>query len=311
MAKLYRKMLLLAKIESVAGVDEVPTSAANAFLVRGLTPVPISADYVGRDNVRPYMGNSSQLAAGIHRQIEFEMELAGSGTPGTPPAWGPLLKACGFSQTVNASPTEVFYKPISDSIPTLTMYFYIDGVRGKMLGCVGTVVFDFTSKAIPVMRFRFIGEYQAMTDTALPTDANYSSFLAPVTVGKVFSPSFTIHGNAACLQSLSIDMACNLVYRDLVGCGGPSITDRAPTGQVVLEFPSVATYAWDEAIKNSTEGTLAFTHGTTAGNIITVECPVVTCNNASFTNQDGIVMLSLGLSVNPSLGNDEIVITAA
>ena len=309
MAKLYRKMLLLAIKETTPGTEEVPT-VANVMLVRGLQPQPITAEYVGRDNIKPYMGNNSQLAAGIHRTFEFEMEMAGSGTAGVAPAWGVLLEGCGFDESTNAgSPGEVHYSPISESIPSLTMYVYLDGILMKMIGSLGTVVFDFTSKTIPVMRFRFIGDYSVMTDTAFPTGVDYSAFIAPVTVGKVFTPSFTIHNVAACMQSLVIDMANQLVYRDLVGCGGAIISNRAPTATTVFELTSVAAKNWGEVIKNSTEGTLSLTHGRVAGNIITVDLPVVTCNNAGLQEQDGVAMVNTSLTVNPNVGNDEILIT--
>ena len=312
MAKLMRKMLLLAKIEVSAGTDSTPTAAANAMLVRSTQPELITAEYVDRANIKPYFGNNSQLAAGIHREITFEMEIAGAGTAGGTPAWDALIRACGFAaSTPGGSPGEKHYTPISDSIPTVTLYSYLDGIRWKMLGCVGNVSMNFTAKGIPVFQFRFVGEYQAGADVALPTDASYSAFVDPVTVGKVWTPTFSIHGNTACLSSLSIDMANNAIYRDLVGCGGPLITDRKPTGTAVFELPSIATYAWDEAIKNSTSGSLNLVHGRTAGNIVQIECPAVTCNNASIQDQDGIAFLSLGLAIQPLTGNDEIVITCS
>lgn len=312
MAKLMRKMLLLAKIESVAGTDSNPTSA-HAMLVSALQPQLITAEYVARENVRPYAGNNSQLAAGIHREIQFDVEIAGAGTAGGTPAWDVLMRCCAFAaSTPGGSPGEKHYTPIDpNSSETCTLYAYVDGIRWKMLGCVGTVSMNFTAKGIPKFSFRFVGEYQAGEDVALPSGVTYTNFIAPVTVGKVWSPEFRIHGNNACMQSLQIDMANNAIYRDLVGCGGPLITDRRPAGTAVFELPAIATYAWDEAIKNSTTGPLRFTHGRTAGNIVQIEAPAVTCNNAALQDQDGIVMLSLGLSLEPVSGNDEIVITLA
>lgn len=310
MAKLMRKMLLLAKIESPSGTDSTPTAAANAMLVSGMTPELITAEYVDRANIKPYFGANSKLAAGIHRAITFEMEIAGAGTAGGTPAWDPLIRACAFAGSVNAgSPGEKHYRPISDSLESCTIYSYLDGIRWKMTACVGTVSLNFTSKGIPKFTFNMIGEYYAGADVELPSDADYSDFIAPVTVGKVWTPTFSIHGNSACLSSLQIDMANNAIYRDLVGCGGPLITDRQPTGTAVFELPSIATYAWDEAIKNSTTGPMNFVHGRVAGNIVQIYCPKVSCNSAAIQDQDGVAMLSVGLSLEPNTGNDEIEIT--
>jgi hypothetical protein len=43
-------------------------------------------------------------------EISFEVGLAGSGTAGTPPSWGPLLKGCGFYEALVAS-TSATYRP--------------------------------------------------------------------------------------------------------------------------------------------------------------------------------------------------------
>jgi len=102
MPLLNRKRTLLAKIESSYGVDPTPTGAANAILVSNLNVTPMSTELVDRDLIRPFLGNSEQLHAAIYAMAEFECEVAGSGTAGTAPAWGPLMRACGFSQTALA-----------------------------------------------------------------------------------------------------------------------------------------------------------------------------------------------------------------
>lgn len=100
---LTRKRIILAKIEGTYGTDPTPTGASNAILVRNFTVTPMESDFADRDLIRPYLGRSEQLPAGIRMMAEFECELAGSGTAGTAPAWGPLLRACAFSQTLTAS----------------------------------------------------------------------------------------------------------------------------------------------------------------------------------------------------------------
>lgn len=98
-----RKRGILAKIESSYGVDPVPTGGANAILIRNLTVTPQDADLADRNLVRPYFGRSPQLPAAIRAMAEFEVEIAGAGTAGVAPGYGPLLRACGFMETVNAA----------------------------------------------------------------------------------------------------------------------------------------------------------------------------------------------------------------
>ena len=112
MPLLTRKRLLLAKTEATYGTDPVPTGAANAILVRNLEIVPLQSDIVQRELIRPYLGNYEQLLAQTRVQVTFEVELAGSGTAGTAPAYGPVLKACGLSETLVTS-TSATYAPVS------------------------------------------------------------------------------------------------------------------------------------------------------------------------------------------------------
>ena len=67
MPLLARKKIILAKTESTYGTDPTPTGVANAILVRNLNLTPQDADLVNRDLVRPYLGRSEQLPAGIQR----------------------------------------------------------------------------------------------------------------------------------------------------------------------------------------------------------------------------------------------------
>jgi hypothetical protein len=99
--RFFRKKVILSKIEAVYGTDPVPTGAANAIAIRNaafdFTPLNIS--YVDRDIVRHTLGHDVQLVAASEVNLRCEVELAGSGVAGTPPAWGPLLRACAMAQT--------------------------------------------------------------------------------------------------------------------------------------------------------------------------------------------------------------------
>lgn len=306
MAKSMKNLVLLAKQEVTTGVDPVPTPAANAILVRGFMPQLINAEFVERNVIRGYKGNFGKLAVGVHREFEFEVELGGSGAAGTAPKWGPLLMACGFNETLVASTTAT-YAPISTGDTTVTMYGYLDGLLFKMTASKGTVSFDLNSKQIPVAKFKFLGEYATPTDTTFPTGMVFTGFQKPLTVGKINTPTFTIHGLAGVCESLSFDVANSLVYRDLIGASGPYSADRQPSGTCKIEVPTVAAANFAELARLGTEGALQLVHGTTAGNIIQIDMPKVQFNSApTISNDNEIAMLQLGFSINPNAGNDEI-----
>ncbi len=308
MAKSMKKMLLLAKVETTPGTDPTPTAAANAILCRAMTPELIAGDQVSRDLIRPYKGNSGKLFAGEHRRFQFEVELAGSGTPGTAPAWGPLLRACGFAETLDDTVDEekAIYDPVSGGEPTLTLYGYLDGIRFLMHGCKGDVSFEFNAKGIPVMKYNFIGSYVAATDTVLPTDADYSSFLQPLTVGKTNTPTLTFHSVTACVSAFSIAWGNTVAWRELINCAGAHSPDRTPTGSITMELPSIATKNWAEVVRTGATGALALVHGTVPGNIVEIQAPNILCNPYTLQDDQGIAMVNMPFDLMPDEGDDEL-----
>lgn len=102
MALSQRKRLILVKLESTYGTDSVPT-ATDAVLCKSLNINPLEGSSVQRDLIRPYFSNAGSIRVENFVSIDFETEIAGSGTAGTAPEWGALLKACNFSETITAT----------------------------------------------------------------------------------------------------------------------------------------------------------------------------------------------------------------
>jgi hypothetical protein len=137
MPLLSRKRLILAKIESTYATDSTPDGTF-AILVRNLEITPLESETVSRDLIRPYLGASDQLLAQTRVSITFEVEMAGSGAAGTAPAYGPLLKACGLSETIVIS-TSVTYAPVSSAFSSASIYMNNDGILHKITGARGTL----------------------------------------------------------------------------------------------------------------------------------------------------------------------------
>lgn len=93
---------LLAKIESTPGVDASPVAGSDALAcenirITGNPNVINTNEYTGTiDSLAPIVG-------GMPFQITFDVPVKGSGTAGTPPEFGKLLKACGMAETITAS----------------------------------------------------------------------------------------------------------------------------------------------------------------------------------------------------------------
>jgi hypothetical protein len=306
MPLLTRKRLILAKAESTYGTDSTP-AGTDAVLVRDLSITPQQNETVDRQLIRPYLGASQQLLANTRVEVTFQVEMAGSGTAGTAPRFGSILKACGFSETVVAS-TSVTYAPVSSSFSSVTLYYNVDGVLHKVTGCRGTFTINGTVGEIPYIEFTMTGIYNAPTDTAAPS-TTYSNQASPLVFKQGNTSSFQLLSYAGCLQSVEISIGNEVAYRELVNCTKEVlITNRAVTGTLMIEAVTIATKDYfAAALTDSTLGNLQFTHGTTAGNRVVVSSSTIDIGAVSYDDSDGIQMLSIPVVAVPgSSGNDEI-----
>ena len=304
MALLSRKRLILVKTESTYGTDSVPTGT-DALLVRNLDITPISGDVVSRDLIRPYLGNFDQLIAQNSVAINFEVELAGSGTAGTAPKYDAILKACGLAATIVAS-TSVTYAPVSASFSSATIYFNVDGVLHRLTGCRGSMNMSCAVGAIPTLAFNLTGVYNSPTDTAAPA-ATYSAQATPLVFREGNTSAFSFFSYSGILQSVDFNLANDLVYRELVGGTKETlITDRKPAGTVMIEAPTIATKDFFTTALASSTGNLTFLHGTTAGNRVTFLASQVDVLNPTYQDQDSIMMLSVPyVAIPTTAGNNE------
>ena len=302
---LTRKRLIQVKKESTYGTDSTP-AGTDALLVRNLEITPIEADVVSRDLIRNYLGNSPQLLANTRVSITFQVELAGSGTAGTAPRYGSILQACGLAETIVSS-TSVTYAPVSSSFSSATIYFNNDGIRHILTGCRGTFTLNAEVGQIPTIDFTMIGIYNAPTDTALPS-TTYSAQASPLIFKQGNTSAFEFFSYAGCLQSVSLDIANENVYRQLVGCTKEVlITNRAPSGTVMIEAVALATKDFFTISQTETTGNLTFLHGTTAGNRVTLTAGQCDITNPTYGDQDGVQMLSIPyVAVPTTAGNDEL-----
>lgn len=384
MPKLMRKGSVLAKIESVYGTDPVPTGSANAILVRNINLSPIAAETVGRDVVRPYLGESDQLLANTRVELTFEVEIAGAGTAGTAPGYGPLLRACAMDETTlaaahtgtaqagaastltlasGASATNdvyvgqkvrltggtgsgqantiiayngtskvatmlnawgvtpdntstysvdagVTYRPISDDFESVTVYVNMDGVLHKLTGARGNVTMNVAARQIPIFNFTFTGIFNEVEDAAAPTNV-YTAFQTPLVANNSNTTGFAFLGaDELVLESLNFNVNNTVDFRSLIGTEYVQITDRRSSGELVIEQPdALTTLDVFAAASENTTGTLAITHGTQAGNRVSLVSRKVDVGNPTYSDSNGVVMANVPVVYIPTVGNDEFVIT--
>jgi hypothetical protein len=308
-----RNSAVFVKLETTEGTDAVPT-ATDAMLVSNLTIAPLDGSEVSLDYIRGYFGNSPSIRVEDYFTITFDVDLAGSGTPGTVPKWGKALRACAFAETVSAG-TSVTYNPISKDMESATLYYYVDTVLHKGLGARGNVSFEMNANARPLAKFNMIAKIGGIVDAGSPLVPNFTGFQipAPVTTGNT---SGTIAGKTlGCandkleINGFTLDMGNQVKHRQLVGCSSVIVSDRQPQGTTSIQMTPLAVVDWFDYIRSSTKDEFEIVHGVNAGNIVTFNMPAAQLANPKYSVMDGIAMLDCDIRVLPVTGNDEVTIT--
>ena len=207
--------------------------------------------------------------------------------------------------------SNVRYRPVSTGFESATIYFNNDGILHKATGCRGTFTMNCEVGQIPTLAFTMTGIYNAPTDTAAPA-TTYSDQATPLIFKAGNTSAVSVLGYAdCCLMSVNLDIANEIVYRELVGCSKQVlITNRAPAGEVMIEAPTIAAKDYFTIANNDTTGLLTFMHGTTAGNQVTMLAPIVDILNPTYSDSAGIQMLTLPyVAIPSSAGNDELTLT--
>lgn len=306
---LGRRMLLASKVESVEGTAET-LAGADANLLIYDPKFEADIDQFDRN---PVANDLSKYAAipGLRKgKLSFKAELKGSGTAGTAPAIGKLLKACGFGETTVAV-TSVTYAPISVAISTLTMALYSlpesgNTIRAQMFGARGTVKFSAKAGEPVMLEFDFMGVYSGVTDQSALTASGIETTLPmPFT-----ATAFSVQTLAAKISSLAFDMGNVVTPRHSVittpGIFSYAITGRKPSLSFDSEKELVATHDFYGKLLAGTEGSLSVALTGSAGNICTITAPKVQYLKIAEAERDGLGVYQVDCQLNRSSGNDEI-----
>ncbi|MCA0849695.1 phage tail tube protein [Salipiger thiooxidans] len=304
----FRKKVLLARIESVYGTDAAPSGAANAILASEISIRPMEGSDLDRGHDTPYLGANATIPVDVHAVISFRVELAGSGTAGTAPAWGPVLRACGVAETVTAL-TDVVYNPISGSFESATIYLNIDGTLYALLGARGDCNLTVNASGIPQLEFTMTGLWVKPVATALPSP-DYSAFLKPLAGTKANTPTFTIDGDPYVLRNFQLGFGNDVQGRFLIGEEEIVIVDRSDMIEMQIKAVPLATLDPFALARDQTTVPVQLVHGTAAGNIATLDVPEALMQRPTgITEAQGIKEWPLRMVPLPGAGNDQWTLT--
>lgn len=262
---------------------------------------------------RKFLDNSlspqKQIATTRAARLTFKVECKGSGTAGTAPAFGKLLRACGFNETIVAV-TSATYAPTSllTNIPTLSIALYKDGLRKAIKGARGNVKYSAKSGEPGMFEFEFLGVYDGVTDVAMLTPSGVETTV-PISL---LSATFSIAAFAAFVSQIAFDMTNQLEPRgDINQASGfisTLLTNRMPKGSFDPEDELVATHDFYGRWLAGTTGSLTWKHPGAAGNIATFTAPVCQYTKLAEADRNGLAILNSDflMARNTTAGDDEL-----
>ncbi|QRM19558.1 hypothetical protein GBK02_09160 [Dechloromonas sp. TW-R-39-2] len=316
MGRYTRNTAILAKLESTYGTDATPSEATNALLVSNAQITPLAAQNVKRDLIRPYLGGSEELLGASYIELSFEVELAGSGAAGTAPAYGPLLKACGFSETVSAG-VRTEYNLLTPVVDSVSVYYFSDGVKHVAKGCRGDVTFKLNSGGRPAMAFKLQGLDGGLS-AATPAALALSGFKTPLVVTEAntgdvtFGCTYTAAtptltgGLGYPSQGLEVSLGNSVSHTPLLGGETVEITNREANGKVQLDLTAAQEVSFMASVRSNAVQAIGLMHGTVPGGKVMLFMPAVQLVNPSKQDVNGKLMIGFDMRVVPASGNDEI-----
>ena len=307
MSLMVKKTQIAAKIENPEGTPQT-LAGADAFLAANVSFKP-NLEMGDRDNVTSSLSRFSRVPGARSAQIEFDMEVKGSGTKGTAPALGKLLKACGFGETP-VSQQSVTYKPASTAISSLTMAAYMDGgMIKKLWGARGDISLKLDNGKPGWLHFVFTGaDFSVTTDPMLTSGLNYETTAPPA----FLSASLLVQSYAALIGSLEIKMGNKVALRKGVNSASGNVSaiivERDPQMSFDPETVTVATHDFYGKLRSGALGNLTLALTGQAGNICTITAPKVQYINIAPGDREGVRTLGIDCALTRNAGDDELVL---
>ena len=294
--------MVLAKAETTYATPNAPAGTDALQVGNDLKLNPLQLGLVDRDLLYPFVGNRGQLVAQKLAQISFSFELVGSGTAGTAPKTGVLLRAAGYSETI-VTDTSVTYAPIGTGYEGLTIDCHHGGKRHRLTGTRGNITVEGSVGGVLMGKFDGLGFYNTVSDQSNPTPT-YSAHSAPLIINSDNTATVSIQGYAACLESFSLNGGRSPQLHQRAGCSKEIRIDlaRNPEGSLMIESPTIAAKDYFAACLAQTEATISFTHGATAGNIVAFTSTSA-LGEPEYDDADGVEMLSLPFRPIPTITN--------
>jgi len=305
-----RNKKLYAAVEAVMGVAETITNA-DAVRTSGLEILRYAGERVDQAYDRAGLGNDRQINANPHAGLNtFRVPFAGSGSAATAPAWGDLLQACAVAETDDTAANDAwYYTPVDSGFKSCTVVVAEELIQQQMAGVRGNFSIEANPGTLPVFVFNnWLGSYARPVVLALtlPDDATYKDAI-PVTYSN--TTVLTLDGKQYPVSGFTFDAGVTVTRLNQPGRLETVVEDRRPEGTIIVS-PSlaadiIALWAKLESHAGSTDVPIVLTHGSGAGNVLTLEITAASIGEVSDQVVAGETYFSLPFSVlRPGSGDE-------
>jgi hypothetical protein len=307
------RAVILSKVESTYGQDATP-AAADA-IVCSIPEIKVNGEKIERKAAGASKSPWAHRIGIKDIEISFEVELRGYGaaySASNLPEVSPLLRSCGLSETVDATPgsENVVYQPVSSSFESCTIYYYDDGHLYKLLGCRGNPEFTMEAGKTGIAKFTMKALYAAPVDQTLITPTYQDvSVLPPV----FLSATLTVGSWTPVVNKFGLNLGNEMASRkDANAAAGlieQIITARKATGGVDPEAVALATENPWTKWSGGTAQAIAATLGDTQYNKVQFSVPKAVYDAVNLADREKRRVWDIPFVCARDTGDDELVIT--
>jgi hypothetical protein len=257
--------VVLAKIESSYGTDSVPTNTANAVRLMNVKESLFEGDAVETEELGLGMGSNPKDLVGRYGVIEFDVELQSSGTLGTAPAMGPILRACGLAETISAG-VSVAYTPVSASFEAVSFYYFSGNNKAAFVGGRGDAQLVYERNKKAKAHFKLWGLFSSQGNASQPTPT-LTAWKRALYCTKA-NTTYSVDSAAVVANTLTFSLGNQCKYLERMGRQEITIDDRKPAFQTTIEDVNISTKDWRGLVNSSTSAALSHQLGATDGSIV-------------------------------------------
>lgn len=320
MSRYTRNFALRTQVEATYKTDPGSWATTHFVPVRSQPQHILNDSLIDLESLRGYMGAFDKVFSVGSTSLSFGVDLALSGTAGTAPPWGALMRGLGMAATVTAG-ERVEYTFLSSGHASNAFEYFEDGVKFVDLGARGTGTMMLNAFGIPQMDFEF-NALQSTVSTATTPTADFTAWAekplaineangAEWLIGASYASGVVSGGSVAVNGDMRISFGNVLQHQRLLNGQAVDITDRRVTVSGVLFLDASSEDAYIDALRASTATTLGFNLGADDGNKLSAFIPGAVRTSARTQDYQGRKVLAVEFDAVPTAANNELRIICA